>query len=222
VAVNEQLDAFVKRGLEQRLDRARMEQALLQAGWPPDQVRKALGAYVDVDFPIPVPRPLPSGTTRDAFMYIIVLGTMVLCAYQLGALLFEIINRVVPDPMDTNRYAAGYTYSNGAMRWSISTLIVAFPVFVVMSRLVNRAARLDPTKRASRIRRRLTYVLLFVASCALIGDLTTLVYYFLGGEVTLRFFLKVLTVAAIAGAVFLHYLWDLRAAEAEPETWTGR
>ena len=51
--------------------------------------------------------------------------------------------------------------------------------------------------------------------------MTTLVYYFLGGEVTLRFFLKVLTVAAIAGAVFLHYLWDLRAAEQEPETWTG-
>ncbi len=100
MSVNEQLDAFVKRGLEQRLDRAHMEQALLQAGWPPDQVRQALAAYVDVDFPIPVPRPLPSATTRDAFMYIIVLGTMVLCAYQFGALVFEIINRLVPDAMD--------------------------------------------------------------------------------------------------------------------------
>ena len=217
MAVNEQLDAFVKRGLEQRLDRARMEQALLQAGWPADQVRKALAAYVDVDFPIPVPRPLPSATTRDAFMYVIVLGTMVLCAYQFGALVFEIINRAVPDPMDVRQIA----YSGVGMRWSIATLIVAFPVFVVMSRLVDRAARLDPTKRASRIRRRLTYIVLFVASSVLIGDLTTLVYYFLGGEVTLRFFLKVLTVAAIAGSVFLHYVWDLRAAEAEPETWAG-
>ena len=169
MAVNEQLEVFVKRGLEQRLDRAQMEQALLQAGWPPDQVRKALGAYVDVDFPIPVPRPLPSGTTRDAFMCIIVLGTMVLCAYQFGALLFEIINRIVPDPMDARRF--NYPGSDTGIRWSISTLIVAFPVFVVMSRLVNRAARLDPTKRVSRVRRRLTYVVLFVASAALIGDL---------------------------------------------------
>jgi hypothetical protein len=47
-----------------------MEQALLQAGWSPDQVRKALKAYVDVDFPIPVPRPLPSATTRDAWSLI--------------------------------------------------------------------------------------------------------------------------------------------------------
>lgn len=218
MAVNEQLDAFVKRGLEQRLDRAHMEQALLKAGWPPDQVRQALAAYVDVDFPIPVPRPLPPATTRDAFLYIVVLGTMVLCAYQFGALLFAIIDRLVPDPMDQR----AFTYWQNTMRWSISTLIVAFPVFVVTSRLVERAARLDPTKRASRIRRRLTYIVLFVASSVLIGDLTTLVYYFLGGEVTLRFFLKVLTVASIAGAVFLHYLWDLRAAEEEPETWTGR
>ena len=218
MAVNEQLDAFVKRGLEQRLDRAHMEQALLKAGWPPDQVRQALAAYVDVDFPIPVPRPLPSATTRDAFMYVIVLGTMVLCAYQFGALVFEIINRLVPDAMDARQYAPA---NSVAIRWSVSTLIVAFPVFVVMSRLVARSARRDPTKRASRIRRRLTYIVLFVASCVLIGDLTTLVYYFLGGEVTLRFFLKILTVAAIAGAVFLHYLWDLRAAEQEPETWTG-
>ena len=218
MAVNDQLDAFVKRGLEQGLERARMQQALLEAGWPPDQVRKALAAYVDVDFPIPVPRPLPSATTRDAFMYIVVLGTMVLCAYQFGALLFAIIDRLVPDPMDQRVY----TYWQNTMRWSISTLIVAFPVFVATSRLVERTVKLDPTKRASRIRRRLTYIVLFVASCVLIGDLTTLVYYFLGGEVTLRFFLKVLTVASIAGVVFLHYLWDLRAAEEEPETWTGR
>jgi hypothetical protein len=152
-------------------------------------------------------------------MYIIVLGTMVICAYQFGALVFEIINRLVPDAMDARQYAPA---NSNAIRWSVSTLIVGFPVFVVMSRLVNRAARLDPTKRASRIRRRLTYVVLFVASAALIGDVTTLVYYFLGGEVTLRFFLKVLTVGAIAGAVFLHYVWDLRAVEEEPETWTGR
>jgi hypothetical protein len=142
---------------------------------------------------------------------------MVLCAYQLGALLFAIIDRVIPDPMDQRRFVPAAQ----AMRWSIATLIVAFPVFVLMARLVDRAVRLDPTKRASRIRRRLTYVVLFVGGCALIGDLTTLVYYFLGGEVTLRFLLKVLTVAMIAGGVFLHYMWELQAAENQPETWTA-
>jgi hypothetical protein len=123
----------------------------------------------------------------------------------------------VPDPLQ----AAGTSPASIAIRWPVSMLIVAFPVFAVMARLVARATRLDPTKRASRIRRRLIYIVLFVASLVLIGDLTTLVYYFLGGEVTLRFLLKVLTVGLIAGAVFFSYYLHLRAAEQEPETWAG-
>ena len=75
-----------------------------------------------------------------------------------------------------------------------------------------------PTKRASKIRRRLTYVTLFIASCVLIGDFTYVVYSFLGGELTVRFVLKALVVAVIAGTAFGYYLWDLRANEREPET----
>jgi hypothetical protein len=54
---------------------------------------------------------------------------------------------------------------------------------------------------------------LFVAAAVIIGDLTVLVYNFLGGELSLRFALKVITVAAIAGGIFGYYLWDLRQEE---------
>jgi hypothetical protein len=40
----------------------------------------------------------------------------------------------------------------------------------------------------------------------------------LGGELTIRFFLKVLTIAVIAGTIFGYYLWDLRREEEEQET----
>jgi len=43
----------------------------------------------------------------------------------------------------------------------------------------------------------------------------TLVYNVLGGELTLRFFLKVLTVAVIAGGTFAYFLWDIRKEEEE-------
>jgi hypothetical protein len=46
---------------------------------------------------------------------------------------------------------------------------------------------------------------LFVAASFLLGDVVTVVFNLLGGELTVRFILKVLTVAAIAGPVFLYY-----------------
>ena len=77
------------------------------------------------------------------------------------------------------------------------------------------ASLLDPTKRASKVRRWLTYWTLLVAAGALLGDVTTLVYNLLGGELTVRFVLKIVTVGLIAGTAFTYYLRDLRHDEAE-------
>jgi hypothetical protein len=99
---------------------------------------------------------------------------------------------------------------------------VAFPVFLYLSWLTSRDIALDPNKRASKVRRWLTYLTLFVAACALIGDVTVLVYNLLGGELTVRFLLKVVTVAAIAGTAFAYYLRDLRQDEAEEAAGAAR
>jgi uncharacterized membrane protein YraQ (UPF0718 family) len=44
----------------------------------------------------------------------------------------------------------------------------------------------------------------------LAGDLVTLVYLALGGELTVRFVLKAAIVALIAGSIFGYYLANLR------------
>ena len=51
---------------------------------------------------------------------------------------------------------------------------------------------------------------------ALICDFTTLVDRFLGGELTMRFVLKVIVAAVIAIVAFTYYLRDLRRDEVEP------
>jgi len=88
-------------------------------------------------------------------------------------------------------------------------------VFLYLSWLTERDVRRDPVKRASKVRRWLTYLTLFASACALIGDVTTLVYNALGGELTIRFLLKIVTVALIAGTAFIYYLRDLRQDEGE-------
>lgn len=148
-------------------------------------------------------------------MYLVLFSTLYVSAFNLGSLLFQLIDRAFPDPADSAWVAER---SRQTIRWAVSALIVAFPVFLYVSSRVNRRLHRDPSKRSSKVRRWLTYLTLFVAACVLIGDLTSLVYHLLGGELTARFALKVLTVAVISGSIFGYYLWDLRQDEDEKES----
>ena len=94
-------------------------------------------------------------------------------------------------------------------------MVIAFPVYLFVSWLLTKAIKKDPDKRSSKVRKWLTYITLFITAGILIGDLITLVYNFLGGDLTTRFILKVFVVAAIAGSVFAYYLWDLQTEEKE-------
>ena len=99
------------------------------------------------------------------------------------------------------------------MRWSTSAVIVALPVFLLLARYVEALVTLNPVLRLSPVRRWLTYLTLFLASATLLGDVTSLIYEVLGGELTVRVALKVAVVAAIAGTAFGYYLLDLRREE---------
>ena len=76
---------------------------------------------------------------------------------------------------------------------------MAIPTFLFLSYHINKDVARHPVKRLSPIRRWLTYLTLFIASCVLIGDVTALIYNALGGELTSRLALKVLTVGASQG-----------------------
>jgi hypothetical protein len=214
MALSEELVRFVREGLERGTPRAELQDVLLKAGWPAEQVRRALAGFAEIAFPIPVPRPVTAVSARDAFMYVVMFATLLVSAYSLGDLSFDLINYAVPDP--GRRSAEAFVLQ--AIRWSLSALIVAFPVFLYTAALIRRDIARDPTKRALKARRQLTYVMLFIAACVLIGDLIAVVYTFLGGELTVRFVLKVAVVALIAGTVFGYYRWDLGQDEASPET----
>ena len=207
--INDDLLEFVKSALGRGVPRPQIEAVLRNAGWTDDQVRGAVAAFADVDFPIPVPRARPSLDARDAFLYLVLFSTLYVSAYHLGSLLFDIVNTMFPDAVESE----SVSYRRLSMRWSIASLAVAFPVFAYMSWLIGRDLAADPNKRHSKVRRWLTYLTLFVAASVLIGDVITLVYNLLGGEITTRFLLKVLIVGFIAGTTFWYYLSDLRREE---------
>ncbi len=206
----QELDQFVREALARGVPRSDVERVLVTAGWSADRAKSALGAFADVPFVVPVPRPRPSLSAREAFLYLTLFVALYFAAYHFGSLCFDLINHTFPDAADR-----AHTFFDDSLRWSVAAVIIAFPVFLFLSRFVARELAQDPLKRLSPVRRWLTYLTLFVAAVALICNLTALVYRLLGGEITTRFLLKVLVVAAIAGTAFGYYLHDLRREEAE-------
>jgi hypothetical protein len=213
VAIPEELQTFVKEGLTRGLERPAIHAALRQAGWDEEQIASALAGYSDVAFPIPVPRPQPYLSAREAFLYLVLFSTLYVSAINLGTLCFQLINLAMPN--SSGGYVPGAESIRSTIRWAVASLIVAFPVYLYVSALTSREVQQDPAKRASKVRRWLTYLTLFIASGVIIGDLIVLLNDLLGGELTVRFLLKTLTVALIAGMTFLYYLRDLRATERE-------
>jgi hypothetical protein len=124
--------------------------------------------------------------------------------------LFNLINIYMPDPGETTwRWVT-------SLRYGIASVVVSFPIFLFMDRLISRETQRNPGQRISPVRRWLTYLTLFVASASMVVDLVTLIVRFLSGDLTLRFGLKVLIVAVLAGVVFIHFLRDLRQDERAP------
>ncbi|HUL75532.1 MAG TPA: DUF5671 domain-containing protein [Vicinamibacterales bacterium] len=210
MAANEELLGFVKESLSRGARRADVEAALTSAGWERGQVAAALRGFAEIDFPVPVPRPRPYLDPRDAFLYLVLFGTLYVIAINLGTLAFQLIDRAFPDPAIPQRLVE---WSRVTIRWAISALIVAVPVFALVARITHADIRRDPAKHASRIRRWLTYLTMAIASAVLIGDLIALVNAVLGGGLVAPFVLKVLSVGVIAGGVLGYYLIDLRKDE---------
>jgi hypothetical protein len=205
------IQLFVKEALAKGASREKIKEALKGAGWQADEIQQALTAYADkaVDG-IPVPRRKPYLSARDAFLYLLMFLTLYWSAFSFGQLLYQFINRAFPDAL-AYLYAADTTAS--IIRMDIASLIIAFPVFLWISWILNREIQKDAEKRGSKIRKWLTYLTLFIAAGIIIGDLIALVFNLLAGDVTIRFLLKVLVVGGIAGTVFGYYLSELRKDE---------
>ena len=203
------LDHFVRAAIEKGQTRSAIASVLDRAGWPKEEVANALGAYADVPFPIAVPLPRASLSAREMFLYLVLFTSLYISVWNFGSLVFEFIDRAIPDI--TQR--GSDVYSTQSIRWSVSALIVAFPVFLWTSRYIGRRLAMNPAGRLSPARRWCTYITLFIAIAVLVGDATTLIYNLLGGELTARFILKAMVVAGIAASALLYYLRDLRHEE---------
>lgn len=146
-------------------------------------------------------------TAKDFFLHLGAIVGLYTVTVSFINLFFKIISKAFPE-INSNIYAWG---AGSQISMPVATLIVFFPIFVVLSKMVHKIYIQDPAKKDLPIRKWLTYITLFVAGAALAGDLVTVIYKFLDGQdLTLAFILKALTVLIVSGAIFWFYIQDIR------------
>lgn len=140
------------------------------------------------------PRDVFVFTLNFVALYISVIGSIVL-AWGLADYLF----------VDRSNYG-----SSNAVRVAISMVIIAFPVFMYLTWLISKKQASGEMPKDSTLVKVLSYVTLFVVAITAIVDLITILYNFLGGDLTAEFALKSLSLLAIVVLVFAYFRSNLQ------------
>lgn len=144
-------------------------------------------------------------TPKDVFLHLFNIVTFYLSVIGFITLYVQYINARFPDVL--NYY---FTSIANGVRWASSVLLVSIPAYLLTTWMLEKDLKITPEKRELKLRKWLTYFTLFISAITIIIDLMVFVYNFLDGELTMRFFLKVLVVLLVAAAVFGYYFWELK------------
>lgn len=154
---------------------------------------------------------------RDFFLHLGTIVALYVSAISLLNLLFTLADVAFPVAAYNN------SYTIPSISWPTASLIIFFPLLVLLSWLLYRDYRMYPEKRNLGVRKWLIYITLFITGLAFAGDLVMLLYYFLNGDtLTTAFLLKVFTVLIVTGGVFIYYVLDLgEQTSAQLQVWSA-
>ena len=153
----------------------------------------------------------PQTSPKDVFLHLFAIFALYVSAGAFVSLIFDYINIYLPDVLNTYEAQAAY----GSIRWAIASLVVVFPAYLYNGWMLERGYAANPATREMKTRKWLIYFTLFVTALVVIGDFVSLIYSLLGGELTVHFFLKALSVFLVSGSVFFYYFWDVRRHQTE-------
>lgn len=147
--------------------------------------------------------------TNTARNFALQLGSLIALYISLSAIiavLFGVINIAYPDAIE-NYWQ--YDSAQQGIRFGIAMLLVFFPTYIVLTRLVNQIRRKE-TGTYLTLTKWLVYLSLLIGGGILLGDFVAVILTYLNGEITLRFILKALTLSIVIGAAFYYYILDAR------------
>jgi hypothetical protein len=205
--MDERLTKFIELARQKGLDYNAIFLLLRSSGWKERQIAEALAVR---DLALPIPERAGMGSARDTFLHLVAFTALYASAISLLLLFFAYIEFWFPDPaMRSSTYAMEAAVSG--IRAQLATLIVSYPIFLLVWSYLLREIRQTPERAKSGVRRWLSFLSLFVGAVTIMTDVICVVYYLVEGDLTIRFLLKVLALLVITGSIFLYLSLVLRS-----------
>jgi hypothetical protein len=142
--------------------------------------------------------------------FILQIGALIALYVSVTAILiliFSVTNLKFPDAAASSWETSS---AREAVRGSIAMLLVFFPAFLVFTRLSNQDRRKYTQGEYNTLARWAVYASILGGILILLGDLVTLINFFLNGEITQRFLIKVFALIIVVGLTLHYYILDIR------------
>lgn len=149
-------------------------------------------------------------TPKFFFLSLGVIVTLIASVTAFLNLVFEVLNHKFPDALNSV-YQYGYnSYNFDSARSALATLIILFPVFLVISYFWTKTVQKGIGHVDTIIRKWMLYLVIFLSAVVTAVDLVTLVRYFVSGEITSRFIYKIVITLLIALGIGMYYIFELQ------------
>ncbi len=206
---------FVKDAMRLGKNRDEITAALRAAGWPEEQLVSFWDKYHTASFPVPIPKPTlyasPRLTTLSLFYFVVLYISM----YSAAAILFTFLDYHLPDGRGE---MAGFYYSSsvGALgdqiRSYLAVIIASVPLVYLSNRALQRAMRTSG-QFIHGTHLKLLSLTLFVAAIFMLCNTIFFIYYFISGELSLRFIIKIGILSTVSIAIYFYFKPEIVAYE---------
>ncbi len=180
-----------------------IKSALVNAGWPENEVLKALNASpIDPDLAPPPPPPqLAHIGMWTGFLYILFFISLYVLASSIAGLLHNMVDKFLPDIKEVYET---YTdvYSNSFNRGAIAAIIVSYPIFTTLAFMLKKQIVKQPAVKNLRSRKQLIYITLVITFLIMLGHIIFSIYSFLDGKLTVNALAHLGVTFLVAGSIF--------------------
>lgn len=204
--MNDTLYTFISHARGKGMDHNTIQMLLRSAGWKEKDIAKGIASE---GLNLPVPQPVGARNARDAFLYLLTFTALYVVVCGVIVLFYTYLDYMYPDPAWGDWTA---DMALDTIRYAIAAILVGFPLYAFLTFILERAIQKDPDQESLPTRRWLIYLTLFLAAAISLGDVITLLFYFLDGALTTRFVLKAIVLLVIAEVVLSYYLVSPRPA----------